>query len=260
MAGRVEGKRIAVIGAGSVGPGWGNGKAAAVLYAREGARVLAVDRNAAAVQETAALIAREGGAAETFAGDMTSEADVQALKERLRALWGGVDVVHFNVGVSARGGVLETSPAEWDRVFDVNLRSAMLIARALLAEMRAQGAGAFVFVSSLAAVRSGLYSYVSYEASKAALCRLSASLAAENARYGVRSNTVVPGLIDTPHVTAFIADGADATEVAAARAKMAPMGRQGTAWDVAEAALYLASDAAGYVTGVDLRVDGGLGL
>lgn len=259
-SGRVEGKRIAVIGAGSIGPGWGNGKAAAVLYAREGGRVLCVDRDAAAAQLTAELISAEGGAAETQAGDMTSEADVAALAARLDALWGGVDIVHFNIGVSEAGGVVDVTPESWDRVLAVNLRAAMLVAKTLSPGMRAQGSGAFVFISSIAAIKCGAYSYISYEASKAALCRLSASIAAESAPFGVRSNTILPGLIDTPHVAAYISGGADPAKVDAERASRAPMGRQGTAWDVAEAALFLASDAAGYITGVDLRVDGGLAL
>ena len=258
--GRVQDKRIAVIGAGSVGPGWGNGKAAAVLYAREGGRVLCVDRQHAAAEETAALIAAEGGVGEAFTGDMTASADIARLVERGDALWGGIDILHFNIGVSAQGGVIETATETWDRVLDVNLRSAAQLAQAVLPGMRARNSGAIVFISSLAATRASGYSYVSYEVSKAALCRLSASIAAENAPFGVRSNTILPGMIDTPHVTAFIGGDTDPEALAAARAARTPMGRQGTAWDVAEAALFLASDAAGYITGVDLPVDGGLGL
>lgn len=259
--GRVEQKRVAVIGAGSVGPGWGNGKAAAALFAREGGRVLCVDRNAAAAEETVAIISAEGGAAAPFVGDMTSEADVSGMVAALDQLWGGVDIVHFNIGVSSKGGLTDTSVAEWDRVFAINLTAAMLVAQATLPGMRARGSGAFVFVSSVAAIKAGPYAYISYEASKAALGRLARSIAAENARFGVRANTILPGLIDTPHVASFIGGAdADLAQLAADRAARAPMGRQGSPWDVAEAALFLASDAAGYITGVDLPVDGGLTL
>ncbi|MEZ5650739.1 MAG: SDR family NAD(P)-dependent oxidoreductase [Burkholderiaceae bacterium] len=257
---RMQDKRVIVVGAGSVGPGWGNGKAAAVLYAREGARVLCVDRVEAAAQETAALIRAEGHQAEVFAADMTREASGAAMRDAIRRHWGGVDVLHFNIGISSRGGVAETEPAEWARVFEVNLTAAYLCARAVLPDMKAQGKGALVFISSLAAARAGPYSYVSYEASKAALQRMSGSIAREYAAHGVRSNAILPGAIDTPHVMQFIGPGQDPVEVARQRAEASPMKRQGTAWDVANAALFLASDEAGFITGVDLRVDGGMGI
>jgi NAD(P)-dependent dehydrogenase (short-subunit alcohol dehydrogenase family) len=260
MTGRVEGKRIAVIGAGSVGPGWGNGKAAAVLFAREGGHVLCVDREAEAAAGTVGLIEAEGGAARALAADVTRQPDVEAVVAAMTEAWGGIDVLHFNVGISQRGGVAETSPDDWAHVFAVNLGAAQRVARAVLPLMQAQGAGALVFVSSVAALRAGPYSYAAYEASKAGLCRMSASIARQYAPFGVRSNTVVPGVIDTPHVAAFIAPDADPKAVAEARAAMVPMGRQGSAWDVARAALFLASDEAGYITGVDLRVDGGFAL
>lgn len=257
---RMQDKRVVVVGAGSVGPGWGNGKAAAVLFAREGARVLCVDRAEAAAQETAALIRGEGRVAEVFAADMTGEAACAAMADAVTRLWGGIDVLHFNIGISSRGGVVETEPQEWARVFEANLTAAYLCARAVLPAMKAQGRGALVFISSLAGARAGPYSYVSYEASKAALQRMSASIAREYAPYGVRSNTILPGVIDTPHVTQFIGPGQDPAALARARAELCPMKRQGTAWDVAHAALFLASDEAGFITGVDLRVDGGMGL
>ena len=257
---RLEGKRAAVIGAGSIGPGWGNGKAAAVLFARHGARVLCVDRDAAAAEETAGLIAAEGHEAHAHRADVTDEAAVGGAVAAVEAAFGGLDLVHFNVGISARGGVADADPAEWDRVMEVNLRAAFLVARAALPGMRARRSGAFVWVSSIAAVWSGPYAYASYEASKAGLCRLSRSIARAHAAEGVRSNAVLPGPIDTPHVAAYVAPGADPDELAAARAALVPMGRQGTAWDVAHAALYLASDEAGFVTGVELRVDGGVAL
>lgn len=257
--GGVAGKRVVVIGAGSVGAGWGNGKAAAVTYAREGARVLCVDRNESAADETVAIISGEGHAARAFVGDMTAETDVTAMMSTLQDAWGGIDILHFNIGISAKGGVAEQSLADWNRIFAVNLTAAMLVSRAVLPGMKQQQSGVLVFISSLAAQMAGPYSYASYEASKAGLCRMSASIAKEYAPYGVRSNTILPGMIDTPHVTSFIGPDSDPETLAAQRAAMVPMRRQGTAWDIANAALFLASDQAGFITGIDLRVDGGMG-
>ena len=258
--GRVAGKRVAVIGAGSIGPGLGNGKAAAIIYAREGARVLCVDCNRAAAEETKALITAEGNTALTLTADATQEADVDDMVAILQDTWGGIDILHFNVGISAKGGVADQALGDWNQIFLTNLTSAMLVSRAVLPLMKQQKSGALVFVSSLAATMSGLYSYASYEASKAALCRLSASIAKEYAPFGIRSNTIVPGMIDTPHVTKFIGPDVDPETLARQRASMVPMGRQGTGWDVANAGLFLASDEAAFITGIDLRVDGGMAL
>jgi len=259
MTGRVAGKRAAVIGAGSVGPGWGNGKAAAVLYGREGARVLCVDRSAAAAEETTGIIAGEGGVAEAFAGDMTEPRAAGAAVARAEALWGGLDILHFNIGISRPGGVAETSEADWAEVFRVNLDAAFHVTRAALPLLERDGGGAIVYISSVAALRGGPYPYVSYEASKAALIRFAKTVAVEYAARGVRANTLLPGLIDTPHVAAHLSNpGTDLEAMRRARAAMPPMRRQGTAWEVAEAALFLASDAAGYITGTELIVDGGL--
>ncbi len=255
---RLDGKRATVIGAGSVGPGLGNGKAMALRFAQEGAQVLCVDRNPEAAEETAGLIRAGGGVAEVLALDVTVPDAGTAVAEAMAGAWGGVDILAYNVGISQKGGVIETSDADWARVFDINLGAAMRITRAVLPGMRAQGAGAFVYVSSLAAVYSAPYSYVSYEVSKAGLVRFARSVAHENAPHGVRSNVILPGVIETPHVNAFVDSETDPEELARGRAAMVPMGRQGSAWDVANAALYLASDEAGFVTGVELRVDGGL--
>jgi NAD(P)-dependent dehydrogenase (short-subunit alcohol dehydrogenase family) len=255
--GRVAGKRAAVIGAGSVGAGWGNGKAAAVLYAREGAEVLCVDRNAEAAEATAALIREEGGQARVFAGDMTDPQAAQAMAGAAREM-GGLDILHFNIGISTRGGLEETGFADWQRVFAVNLDAAFHVTQATLPLLE-EGGGAIVYISSLAGEQNGPYRYVGYEASKAALQRLSKSVAIEYAARGVRANCVLPGMIDTPHAASFIGPDVEPAALARARAAKVPMQRQGTAWDVAEAALFLASDAAGFVTGVELRVDGGMG-
>ncbi|MEX2518062.1 MAG: SDR family oxidoreductase [Paracoccaceae bacterium] len=260
MTGRVKDKVALVIGAGSVGAGWGNGKAAAVLYAREGAKVLAVDRSAPAAAATSDAIREEGGIAEPFTGDMTREEDVAAAAARAITLWGRIDILHFNIGINRKGGVTATTVDDWDHVFNINLRSAYLCAKAVLPGMVARKCGALVFISTLASVKSGPYSYVSYEASKAGLNRLSQSIASEHAADGVRSNVILPGMIATPHADEFVAGGKNLEAFARARAEAVPMKRQGTGWDIANAAIFLASDEAGFITGVELRVDGGAGI
>ncbi|MCT4578657.1 SDR family NAD(P)-dependent oxidoreductase [Donghicola sp.] len=257
MTGRMVGKRVAVIGAGSVGAGWGNGKAAAVLYAREGAQVLCVDRSEAAAAETAALITGEGGVAYTCEADLTDPVAANAMAHTAQGNMGGLDVLHFNIGTSVKGGLDDTSFDDWQTVFAINLDAAFHATKACVPLM-GQG-GAIVYISSLAGRNNGPYRYIGYEASKAALQRFSRSIAIEYAPRGIRANTVVPGMIDTPHVAAMIAPGQDMKVVRAARAAQVPLKRQGTAWDIAEAALFLVSDAAGFITGVDLRVDGGMG-
>ncbi|QBY00500.1 SDR family oxidoreductase [Rhodophyticola sp. CCM32] len=259
MTRRFDNKRVLVAGGGSIGPGVGNGKAASILFAREGAHVLVVDRDEDAAAETVALITGEGGSAEAFAGDMTDPAGARAAVDQI-AEGGGLDVLHYNIGTSLRGGVVETTPEDWARVFEINLGAAYHLSRACLPVMEAAGKGALVFISSLAGLRAGPYSYISYEASKAALQRMSQSIAREYAPKGIRANAILPGLIETPHVQAFVAPDADPEDLARTRAAMVPMGRQGTPWDVAHAALFLASDDAAFITGVLLPVDGGSSL
>ena len=260
MTGRLQGKRAVVVGAGAVGPGWGNGKAAAMLMAREGAHVLCVDRDADACLEICELIRAEDLSAEGCVADVTDPESGLAIARRALAIFGGVDVLHYNVGTSRSGGVIETDHQDWDLVFRVNMGGAFHVARGILPVMVSQGSGACVFVSSIASIRGGPYSYCSYEASKAALNRFAQTVAMDHARQGIRANAILPGLIDTPHVTAHIAQGSDLVDLARRRAALAPMGRQGTPWDVAEAAVFLASDAAGYITGQCLCVDGGLSV
>lgn len=256
---RFAGRSVIVVGAGSVGDGWGNGKAAAVSYAREGGRVLCVDRAAPAAATTCALIQAEGHAATPFVGDLTTPGTAEAMAEAALAAFGRIDVLHFNIGISTPGGVGALDWDDWDRVFNTNVKAAARAAQAVLPAMLRQGKGAMVFISSLASVHDAPYAYASYEASKAALNRLSRSIAVQYAAAGIRSNTVLPGVIDTPHAAAFVTGSADPTEIARRRAALVPMQRQGTAWEVAEAALFLASDAASFITGIALPVDGGMG-
>ncbi len=256
---RFQGQRILVAGGGSIAQGIGNGKAAAILYAREGGHVLVVDQNAGAAAETVALIEAEGGSAEAFAGDMT-DADQAAAAVDVLSLGGGIDVLHFNIGTASMGGVRETSHADWQRIFAVNLDTAFHLSQAALRPMLQASSGSIVMISSLAGLRAGPYSYIAYEASKAALQRMAQSMARDLAADGVRVNVVVPGMIDTPLAKALLGDPDDYATVAKDRAAAVPMKRQGTPWDVAEAALFLASKDASYITGAMLPVDGGLSL
>jgi NAD(P)-dependent dehydrogenase (short-subunit alcohol dehydrogenase family) len=256
--GRMEGKSVLVFGAGSVGEGWGNGKAAAVAYAREGGRVACVDIEPAAAGATAAAVGREGGTSMALAADVTRSDSIAAAVQAVRDEWGRIDVLHNNVGMNLRGGAAEASEESWRRVIDVNLTSVFLTCRAVLPVMEAQGAGAIVNISSLAAIRWTGYPYVSYAAAKAALGQLTRSIAIEYAARGIRANTILPGVLDTPHAYSQIAGyHGDLEEMRARRAAMVPMKRQGDAWDVAWAAVFLASDQARFITGIELPVDGG---
>ena len=254
----VAGKRILVIGAGSIGEGMGNGKAASLLYAAQGGKLLCVDRNITAAQQTVDLITAQGGTAYALAGDVTDAQQVKQIMQACDAHFGGLDILHFNVGTSRPFGVMDTELDEWQQTFATNVESAFLLTKAALPMLEQDAGGSIVYISSLAAIRGGPYSYISYEASKAALCRFAQSVALEYASRGVRANTILPGTIDTPHVKALISPDTDAEQLAKNRSAMVPMRKQGTAWDVAEAALFLASDAANYITAIELPVDGGL--
>lgn len=249
-----------VFGGGSSGPGWGNGKATAVTFARAGATVVVVDIDAAAAEETRALIAGEGGRAEAAVCDVTQSGQIRALVDDVAARHGRIDVLHNNVGITVMGGIVEESEESFKRVLDLNLTSAFLTSKHCLPHMLKRGKGAIVNVSSVAAIRY-TYPYPSYQASKAALNQLTVSTAMQYARQGIRANAIMPGMMDTPLIYRQIAGQyASADDMVAARNARTPMGRMGTAWDVAHAALFLASDAAGYVSGVCLAVDGGLTL
>ncbi len=251
--------RVAIVfGAGSSGPGVGNGKAAAIVYAREGARVVAVDVSAEAAEETAGLIRAEGHEAIAVAADVTDMACVEAAVAAAVERYGRLDVLHNNVGVVMHGGPVELDEAAFARNVDVNLGSVFRTAKAVLPHFLAQGRGAIVNISSIAAVRWTGYPYFAYYAAKAAVNQATVALAVQYAPHGIRANCVMPGMIDTPLIYKAIAGQyASPEEMVAARARAVPMGRMGTAWDVAKAAAFLASDDAGFITGVCLPVDGG---
>ena len=262
---RLKGKTALVVGAGSIGPGWGNGKATAVTFAREGAQLFCVDRNGAAAEETAKIITGEGGKATAFTADVSRAGDVEAMVAACLKTYGRIDVLDNNVGIAEMGSVVETTESEWDRVFAVNLKSAFLAMKHVIPVMQKQGGGSIINISSIASIRHVGISYVSYGASKAAMNQMTRTTAVQFARDHVRVNCILPGLIKTPMVehSAGLTSSYGAGDVAAmwrARDAQVPMGHMGEAWDGANAALVLASDESKYVTGIELVVDGGVTL
>jgi NAD(P)-dependent dehydrogenase (short-subunit alcohol dehydrogenase family) len=264
MTGRLAGKTAVVVGAGQTpGATLGNGRATAILFAREGAQLLLVDRDPASVEETRALIQREAGTeavhVEILVTDITSEAACVDLAEAAMASLGRIDVLHNNVGIGqGDAGPASVTEVAWDRIFDVNLKAMWLTCKHVLPVMREQRAGAIVNISSVAAVAAA-GSLTAYKVSKAGVNALTQTLAMTNARFGIRANAIMPGLIDTPMAVDAPARAAGVArdELARARVRLVPLGHQGTAWDVAHAALFLASDEAAFITGVVLPVDGG---
>lgn len=259
---RLDGKVAMVTGAGSVGPGWGNGRATAVLLARQGARLFLIDNRAEPVRETMATIQAEGGTATAHVADVTLSAEVAAAVAACVAAHGGLDILVNNVGGSHPGGAETLAEEDWERQLDLNLRSAFLCCKHALPELLRRGRGAIVNLSSIAALRmSAGRPHVAYSAAKYGVVALTKSVAMEHARAGIRCNTVVPGLMHTPLVEHRLVRqlGAnDAEALIAKRHAQVPMGRMGDAWDVAHAVLFLASDEAKHITGTELVVDGGI--
>jgi len=259
MGERLKDKVAIVVGAGSIEPGWSNGKATAVLFAREGARVFAVDRDAEAVRETREAIEAEGGEVAVHLCDVSQWPQVEAMAAACIARYGRIDVLFNNVGLQAVGGPLEVSEADWDRLMLFNVKSMYLTCKAVLPQMLAQGSGAIVNNSSLAAIR---YSYpsVAYSASKGAVSQLTQNIGVQYAAKGIRCNAVLPGLMATPRITARLRRSHPNSyqEELAVRDRMSPTGRMGDGWDVAHAVLFLASDEARYVNAHELVVDGGM--
>lgn len=257
----LSGRVVFVAGGGSAGPGWSIGRAACLTYARLGAAVCVADRDAASAEETTALIRAEGGTAATFVGDVALDDDVRRLFAEARARFGAIDVLHHNVGIGKTGGPLETTADDLDRIHAVNVRSLLLCAQQVLPDMVERGRGSVIAISSVAGMRYVGYPHLAYSVTKAAVTQFTRMIAQQYAPHGIRANTVVPGLIDTPRIAGTVAkmfSGTSLDEARAARARQVPMGRMGTAWEVAHACAFLASDAAAYVTGTELVVDGGL--
>ena len=248
---RLEGKVAIVTGAGSSGQGIGNGKATAVLFAREGAKVLLVDAVRERAEETLIMIKEEGGEASVFQADVTSAEECRHMVDAAVERYGRVDILDNNVGISQRGTVVEVSEEDWDRVMTVNLKTMVLASKAAIPKMIEGGGGAIVNISSIAGLRA--HSSTPYTASKAGVIGLTFSMSADHAKDNIRVNAIAPGLVYTPMVAPRV--DADLREH---RRNSAPMQTEGTGWDIGYAALYLASDEARWVTGVVLPVDAGL--
>ncbi|TDR94998.1 SDR family NAD(P)-dependent oxidoreductase [Enterovirga rhinocerotis] len=256
----LKGKIAIVMGCGSSGPGWGNGKAIAVLFARQGARVIGTDRNAEAAEETRRLIAEEGGACEVHVCDATDNAAVGAFIRGVDEAHGAVDILVNNVGQSEPGGPVDMSEEVWAAQFQLNATTAFLACKHVIPIMQKQGSGAIVSVSSVAGQRYIGKPQVGYAAAKAALIQFTKTSAVIHAGENIRMNCVVPGLMHTPLVNRLAERyaGGDYEGFVAKRHGQVPMGHMGDAWDVAHAALFLASDEARYVTGTEIVVDGGI--
>ena len=260
---RLKDKAALVVGAGQQeGDTTGNGRAAAILFAREGAAVVAVDSNLSSAEETAATIRAEGGDCMAVRGDVTSNEDCAAFVAACTGRHGRIDILHYNVGITGDG--LDTDPVSlpeevWDRVMDVNLKGLYRTARLVVPVMRRQRSGVVIGVSSIFSICS--VDRVIYKASKAGMNAFCHMLASTNWDYGIRCNVIMPGLMDTPVSIGYRTrrSGVSAAEVRAARDARVPLNRKmGTAWDTAHAALFLASDEARFITGVNLPVDGGM--
>lgn len=250
--GRLEGRVAIVTGAGSSGPGVGNGKAAAVLFAREGARVLLVDAAAQRAEETLAMIEEEGGEASVFQANVIDAAECQAMVETCLERYGRLDILDNNVGISRRGTVVEVSEEDWDYVMAVNVKSIVLCSKYAIPKMIESGdGGCIINISSIAGLRA--HSSTPYTASKAAVIGLTMSMAADHGADGIRVNCIAPGLVYSPMVAPRMDD-----ELRRTRRDAAPLRTEGNAWDIGYAALYLASDEARWVNGVTLPVDAGL--
>lgn len=261
MGERLKDKVAIVTGAGSVGPGWGNGKATAVLFAREGARVLGVDISLAAVEETKGIIDQEGGDCTVHEADVSKSDEVKATVERCIQTYGRIDILHNNVGIIVVGGPVETSEETWDRVNAVNLKSMFLTCKYVLPHMERQGGGAIVNISSIAAIRYTGIPYLTYYTTKAGILQLTQSIALEYAEKNIRANAILPGLMNTPMIVEPLKEaygGGDVEKMIEIRNNQCPTKKMGDAWDVAYAALFLASDEAKYITGTQLVVDGGI--
>ena len=250
---RLQGKVAIVTGAGSSGPGVGTGKAASTLFAREGAKVLLVDRVARHAEETLASIQEEGGEASVFEADVTRAEDCQAAADGAVERYGSLHILFNNASILGRGGVVNVTEEDWDRVLEVNLKGMMLTSKYAVPIMVDAGGGSIINVSSISGLRAGSWGpSIAYSASKGGIIALTTSMAVNHGRDNIRVNCIAPGHIYTPMVSAMT------DEMRALRRRAGPLGTEGTAWDVAWAAVFLASDEARWISGVVLPVDAGL--
>ena len=261
MAGRLQDKVAIITGAGCVGPGWGNGRAAAVRFAEEGAKVFAVDKSPDTMAETLSLIADAGGTVETAEADVTHSGSVAAMAQACRDTFGRIDILVNNVGGSRAGGPVELSEDDWDAQVAYNLKSVFLTCKHVLPVMESQGGGAIVNTASTSGLRWTGAAQCAYAATKAGVIQFSRVVAVQYAKKGIRVNTVVPGQMHTPLVEVRLAGqraGGDVEALIAQRIGRIPAGFMGDGRDTANAVLFLASDEARFVTGTEIVVDGGM--
>lgn len=261
MGDRLKNKVAIVTGAGSIGPGWGNGKATAVLFAREGAKVFAVDINLSAAEETKGIIDKEGGICKTMKVDVSKSDEIKAMVDQCIKPYGRIDILHNNVGIVLVGGTVEISEGTWDHVMAINLKSMFLTCKYVIPHMEKQGGGVITNISSIAAIRYTGIPYITYYASKAAILGLTQGIALQYAEKNIRANCILPGLMNTPMIREPLKDAyaqGDIEKMIEIRNQQCPMKKMGDAWDVAHAALFLASDEAKYITGAQIVVDGGI--
>lgn len=253
-------KTVIVTGAGSIGDGWGNGRATAFAYAERGAQLVLVDRDKDALENTASLVEQTGANQISVVADVATQKGVDTFVAAAVAAFGGVDVLQANVGIGMPGNLLTMDVSKWDLMYRVNVTSLFLAARAVVPHMQRRGGGAIVNVSSIASMRSTDHVFGAYASSKAAANQLVRSMAVEFAADNIRTNTVVVGYVDTPTVAVAYRDLDEArrSELAARRIESVPLKRMGTAWDIAHASVFLASDAAQFVNGTEIVVDGGM--
>ena len=261
MSGRLHGRIAIVTGAGCIGPGWGNGRATAVRFAEEGARIFAIDRNLDSVAETVERVSAAGGEIVTHQCDVTDSASVEIMVKACLDRFGRVDVLVNNVGGSAAGGPVEMSEDVWDAQVDYNLKSVFLTLKHVLPVMERQKSGAIVNIASTSGLRWTGSAQVGYAATKAGVIQLSRVVAVQYADKGIRVNTVVPGQLHTPMVEARLAGhraGGNVEALLKSRLERIPIGFMGDGRDTANAALFLVSDEARFVTGTEIVVDGGM--
>lgn len=266
MSNELAGKKCILLGAGSIAPGWGIGKALAVSFAREGAELVVCDQNIESARETQKIITDEGGKAHALQVDVGDENQLTDVITKAMEILEGIDILYNNVGASIPGPSESLSAADWRRVSDVNVLSLHIASQTVLPHMRSQKKGVVLTTSTIAALRHMGHPHLIYGVTKAAVLHFSRMMAVEYAPDGIRFNCIVPGLIDTPRIRVTLTKsykavhGCTEEEMIEKRNKQVPLGFMGDAWDVANAAVFLASDKARYITGTELIIDGGVTL